>query len=120
MKQLDIVTIVALCLNGILGLILTGFSTYFDADLDRSHFLLNLSALITLGWWIVTDAARRKVPLGLGSAVAAIMFFPVFFAYYCFRSRGGRGWLLCVGSAGALVVYLLLQLVVILLVSAVA
>lgn len=118
MKQLDIITIVALCLNGVLGIVLTGFSTYFDADLDRSYFLLNLSAIITVGWWIFVDAARRKVPLGLGSALAAVVFLPGFFAYYCFRSRGSKGWLLCIGSFGATMVYLLFLLAVILLVSA--
>lgn len=120
MKQLDIITIVALCLNGVLGAVLTGFSAYFDAGLDRSYFLLNLSATVTIGWWIFADAARRKVPLGLGSALAALMFFPGFFVYYCFRSRGRKGWWLCLGSIGALVVYLLLLLAVILLVSAFA
>ena len=103
-----------------LGVVLTGFGAYFDTSLDRSHFLLSLSALVTIGWWIFADAARRRIPLGLGSALAAVIFFPGFFAYYCFRSRGRKGWLLCIGSIGASLVYLLLLLAVILLVSAFA
>lgn len=118
MKQLDIITIVALSLCGVFGLILTGFGEYFEVELDRSFFFLNLAALVTLGWWIVADAARRRIPLGVGTVVAVLICFPGFFVYYSFRSRGGNGWLLCVCSIGALFVYLLLVLLVTLLFSA--
>jgi hypothetical protein len=120
MKQLNLMTIVALCLNGVLAAVLTGFSAYFDAALDRSYSLLNIAALVTIGWWIFADAAYKWIPLGLGSALGLVTFFPAFFIYYCFRSRGRQGWLLCAAGIGASLVYLLLLFAVLLLVSAFA
>lgn len=115
MKRLDLLTIAGLSLTALFSVILVGFSGYLETDFGNSQILLQLASLVILGWWIVADAARRKVPLGLGSGLAALACFPAFFLFYCFHSRGRQGWMLALSSAAATTAYVVIAAAIMLL-----
>jgi hypothetical protein len=114
-KRLDLLTVAGLSLTALLSFILVGFSGYLGKDFENSQILLQFASLVILGWWIVADAARRNVPLGLGSGLAALACLPAFFLFYCFHSRGRQGRILALSSVAAATAYVVISATITLL-----
>lgn len=112
MNRLNVITLFIICLAAVLSLILHAFESFFSIALPRSTFLIQAMTLVALGWWIGADASRRRIPLGAGSSLLFVGLLPAFLVFYCFRSRGWQGWLLCLGAIGATLAYLMIYAII--------
>lgn len=108
MNRLNLLTLFLISLAAVWNLILFAFESLFSVELPRSGFLTQGMALVAIGWWVGADAGRRRIPLGAGSSLAFVGFLPGFLLFYCFRSRGWRGWIPFLITSGAILAYLVI------------
>ena len=94
MKRLSVSTLILLNVAGVLMVVL-GIVVPDDGTFKWLGALFWYLVYIVFGFWVMGDAASRRIPYGIGSAIMLYGCFPVFFVYYCFRSRGAGGWGLC-------------------------
>jgi len=54
--------------------------------------------------WLVQDARQRRLMAVHDLGFFMSLFWPVLIPWYCFKSRGRRGWLMLMGVVGLVVV----------------